>query len=422
MKRVLVICPNIWDTENLARPSIRRNFELSFCGEELLETPGLFAALRFDVLRYIRAIVESHRGSDLAGVLGTGDYPGCMIAAETSKALGLPAPDPRDVLLLSHKFYSREIQRSIVPDATPSFVAIDPSGKPRAGDPPSYPLFIKPVKGTMSIRARAVNGPEDLPEAVHLSLRERILAHVLLRPFQQMLRAYGDGEIPGHFFIGERLLCGEQVTVDGFVDGSRAVIMGVVDSVMYPGTASFRRFEYPSRLPTSVRSRMAEIATRVVEGSGFRHGCFNIEMFHEPTTGAIHIIEINPRMSYQFADLYEKVDGTNTYDVQLALATGQTIAWRSGGGEHAAAASFVMRRFQDAEVLSVPSAADIAAVARRFPGTTVKILCRAGERLSDHDQDVASYRYGIVNMGAPAPDELLRRYEEVERLLPFAFR
>ena len=36
----------------------------------------------------------------------------------------------------------------------------------------------------------------------------------------------------------------------------------------------------------------------------------------------IHIIEINPRMCSQFADLFEKVDGTNTYEYALALATG----------------------------------------------------------------------------------------------------
>ena len=59
------------------------------------------------------------------GVVGTGDYPGCMLAAQVARDLALPGPDPRAVVLLSHKFYSREIQRSVVREATPAFEAID---------------------------------------------------------------------------------------------------------------------------------------------------------------------------------------------------------------------------------------------------------------------------------------------------------
>ena len=40
---------------------------------------------------------------------------------------------------------------------------------------------------------------------------------------------------------------------------------------------------------------------------------FNIEMMYDAATDRIGIIEINPRMASQFADLYEKVDGTNSY-------------------------------------------------------------------------------------------------------------
>ncbi len=37
-------------------------------------------------------------------------------------------------------------------------------------------------------------------------------------------------------------------------------IMGVVDSIMFPGTLAFSRFDYPSALPEGVQARMAEIA------------------------------------------------------------------------------------------------------------------------------------------------------------------
>jgi biotin carboxylase len=308
----------------------------------------------------------------------------------------------------------------VVPEATPPFEPLDPRAR-RHAPRLAYPFFVKPVKGTMSIRARMVEHPGELRAALTLGLRERLEKLLLLRPYGQLLARYSDGEVPAHWFIAEGPLRGVQVTVDGFVQHGRAVVMGVVDSVMYPGTMSFARFEYPSRLPAAVQQRMSDIARRLVEGAGFDASCFNIEMFWDEARDAIHVIEINPRMSYQFGDLYARVDGTHTYAIQLALATGTPAPWRRGAGRAAAAASLVLRRFADARVVRVPGPADIARVADRFPGTTVKVLCETGKRLSQYDQDVGSYRYGIVNMDAPSREELLARWDEARRMLPFEF-
>jgi biotin carboxylase len=212
-----------------------------------------------------------------------------------------------------------------------------------------------------------------------------------------------------------------QVTVDGFVERGAPVVMGIVDSVMYPGTISFQRFDYPSRLPEPVQVRMRDVAVRLMGGSGFNHACFNIEMFYDSRRDTVRVIEVNPRMSYQFADLYERVDGMNTYEAQLALATGRQVPWRARAGRDGAASSFVLRRFSDARVVRVPSKQELAELQERFPGTLVQVLCEPGERLSSHDQDVGSFHYGIVNMGAPTYAELLERYAEVERRLRFEF-
>ncbi|MET0405461.1 MAG: hypothetical protein ABW123_23795, partial [Cystobacter sp.] len=135
----------------------------------------------------------------------------------------------------------------------------------------------------------------------------------------------------------------------------------------------------------------------------------------------VSVIEVNPRMSYQFADLYERVDGMNTYEAQLALAVGRPVPWRKGAGRDQAVASFVMRRFSDARVLRVPSEEELARVKERFPDVVIQLLCAPGERLSEHDQDVGSYRYCIVNLGAPTREELHARYAQVERMLPFTW-
>jgi biotin carboxylase len=144
-----------------------------------------------------------------------------------------------------------------------------------------------------------------------------------------------------------------------------------------------------------------------------------VELFHDPATGRIHLIEINPRMSYQFCDLYERVDGTSSYDVQIRLALGEPAGWTRGAGKDRAAASFVMRRFRDAFVRSTPGDGDVRRVKERWPGTIVNLLCHQGERLSHHDQDVGSYRYAIVNMGASSAEALEACYAEAQRMLPF---
>ncbi|MCK6552264.1 ATP-grasp domain-containing protein [Myxococcota bacterium] len=420
-RRVLVLCPSAWDHEMLARDSVRRDRELLFDGEDLVEQPSFLRGMTFDVFDYLERTVAKWRRERLDGVVGTGDYPGCILAAAVAHRLGLRGPHPRDIVLFSHKYYSRQIQRTLVPHATPAFASIDPAHPKRTGHGLDYPFFVKPVKGTMSIRARKVRDRSELPGAVALSMRDRLRAHLLLRPYQQLLHAYSDGSVPVHHFIGEELLEGHQVTVDGFVERGRPVIQGIVDSVMYPGTISFQRFDLPSVLPAGVQARMTEIAATLMAGTGFDDSCFNIEMFYDAARDRISVIEVNPRMSYQFADLYEHVAGTNTYEVQLALATGEPSRWRPGGGRHRFATSFVMRRFTDARVVSVPGPDALTEVEARYPGTVVKLLCAPGERLSDHDQDVGSFRYCIVNMGAPTREEIHRRYADVERILRFVF-
>lgn len=420
-KRILVLCASSWDRKNLSSAN-HPGYEFVFAGDELIENPTLIQGLRFDILAYIRDAVARFEGHGFSGIIGTGDYPACMLAAGIASYLKLPSPNIRDVVLLSHKFYSREVQKTHAPEATPHYVPINPfqlNGKP---DGLEYPFFVKPVKGTMSIRAQMVADPQELRRALKFSLRERVEKFLLLRPFQHLLRVYSDGLVPAHHFIAETPLKGVQVTVDGFVQHGRATVMGIVDSVMYPGTISFERFEYPSRLSASVQERMSAIAVRTMEGSRLDHACFNVEMFYDEEHDRIWIIEINPRMSYQFGDLYERVDGTNTYEIQLALATGRTPRWQKGQGNNRAASSFVLRRFTDAIPTRVPSADDIARVQERFPRTEVRILCTVGERLGAQDQDVGSFRYAIINMGALTKEQLHADYAAVKTLLPFEFR
>ena len=115
------------------------------------------------------------------------------------------------------------------------------------------------------------------------------------------------------------------------------------------------------------------------------------------------------------------MDGTSGYDVQLALATGRRVEFHTGRGRFAVAASFVPRTFEDQKVVRLPEPWRVAEIQRRFPETVVKFLCQEGGWLSQQPQDMDSYRYGIINIGARSFEELDAAFDEAQRLLQVEF-
>jgi hypothetical protein len=192
---------------------------------------------------------------------------------------------------------------------------------------------------------------------------------------------------------------------------------------MHPGTRSFQRFEYPSSLPDAVKTQMFDIVKRCIPALGLDRTLFNVEMIHDPSNGRVSIIEINPRMCGQFADLYEKVDGTNSYEIALALAAGDRPVLRHRQGLVSHAASFPLRVFEPVRVVRGPDAAALRAAEALFPGTLVWMECNAGDALSDFEslEDGCSARYAIVNLGGMDRQELLERAAAVQHRLGVVF-
>ena len=416
MKSVLIVFPTPWDKKQLDACSAAWSgrYQVRFSQPTDEDRPW-----DFDGLAFIDRTVESCRGA-IDGVLSASDYPGAAVAAAIAAQLGLPGPAPQTVLRCSHKYYSRLAQRAAVPEATPDFSLVDPrdlgAGAPAIG----FPCFIKPVKGAFSILSRRLESAAQL--AAFLSRPAvRDFAEHSVHLFNQLVRRFTDFEIDGGYFIAEELLQGQQVTVEGYSVASEVVIFGIVDSILHPEHGSFVRFDYPSRVAAEVQERMAVIARRAVRHLGLSNSLFNIEMIYHPPTDRIHIIEINPRISGQFGDLYQKVDGTNSYEIALALACGEPPALQRRVGSCRAAASLPLRIFEPMRVVRAPDPSDLAAAEAMFPGTLIWNECRAGLELTDFEriEDGHSVRYGIINAGAPTPESLLARLEQVRARLGF---
>ncbi len=326
------------------------------------------------------------------------------------------------MLRTAHKYYSRVAQRASVPEATPDFDLIDL--RALDGGPPAVrmPCFLKPVKGSFSVLTREVRTWEEarafLADPSVAEYTERFL-----QEFGRLLREFTTCNVDARHFLAESLLAGEQVTVEGWCRGGAVEILGIVDSVVAPGTRSFVRFDYPSVHDRATQDRMSALVRRVIPALGLENTLFNVELMVDRRTGDLGIIEVNPRMAGQFADLYEKVDGVNGYEVALALAVGEEPPLRRGEGRYRVAASAPLRVFEPVRAVRVPNAEDVARAEALYPGTMVWVECRAGDELADFRrfEDGASSRYGVINLGAPDRASLDERLACIRDCLGFEF-
>jgi hypothetical protein len=403
----------MWDEAELPAIVAADHAHVRTFGTDASEHPETF-----DADAFIVAAVATIRAEGLEGVFATDDYPGSLVAAAIAHELGLPGPSPEAVLTCQHKYYSRLAQLRSVPEAVPPFALIDPDDLDQSLRDVQFPVFVKPVKSFFSVFAQVVHDRAEL-EAVVAVTRRHLTEFV--KPFNQLVGRYTSFEHDGGYLLAEGILRGKQVTVEGCAFRGDFAIVGVVDSIMFPDTISFQRFDYPSSLDERIQWRMSDIAIRFMRSIGFDNGLFNIEMMYDEDRDAIHIVETNPRMCPQFADLMEKVNGINTYEVALDIAAGRRPTLLSDSARFGAAASLVSRLFEDQLVKRVPTRDELIRFGERFPESRLKILCRQGHRLSEELQDGRSYRYALLHLGGESREHVLKRYAWALASLNFGF-
>jgi hypothetical protein len=349
--RVLIVAPQARDLAAVERLGLRDRYQVEVAGDDL--DSGAVPDLD--------ALAEEWRGR-IDGVVGTKDR-SALVAALLARRLDLPGPTPEALLACQLKDRSRELQRQLVPEATPQAWPL------RDGPPPfDPPFFVKPVVGRLSLGARRIDSLDELAA---------LETPAYVREYAELAGVAAEG------FLAEELLSGDEVTVEGFVSGGAVTVVGVTDSVKYPGTNSFRRFEYPSALPAERIAELRRVVERLVPGLGFDGGFFNVELV-VPASGPAQLLEVNGRIASQFAPLVEAVEGRSTYEALFALAVGGRPAWEPRP-PRGVALSYALRVFEDALVEAVPP-----------PEPGLELLVRPGKRLSEQGvNDVASYRLAI---------------------------
>jgi hypothetical protein len=412
MKNIVIICPTQRDRREIEVISRDDSFrhDYIFYGENPREHLA-----DFDPFRFMEGFEKDFEKMPLEGIIGTHDYPGSLLASILCEKYGLDSIGVLPNLLCQHKYYSRMIQKKTVPGAVPGFTLIDPHDPGHSG-PPGFPFFIKPVKSFFSIFAGRIDNQEQYEE--YLS-RFRRSGTGFSRPLSCLMEKYSDLEPYRNHLLAEELIEGKQVTLEGYAYNNKVYFLGITDSVMYPGTISFMRFDYPSRIPPEIEQRMKKVTVEVISAIGINNGMFNIEFFYDLETGDIKIIEINPRMASQFADLAEKVDGTNSYKIQVDLALGRKPRFEKGRGIHRYASSFVLRYFEDKRIKRLPGSKEVQKVLEMFPDTRIEVYGKKGALLSSELQDMQSYRCGIINLGGDSREDLEEKNRECREILGF---
>ncbi|MEX0655603.1 MAG: ATP-grasp domain-containing protein [Phycisphaeraceae bacterium] len=366
------------------------------------------------------ARLASFEGS-IDAIVSYWDFPGTLLVPILTRRFNCPGPTLEATLKCEHKYWSRYEQAKVT-DACPAFEAVNPYDDD-AFEKLSleFPYWVKPVKSFLGHLSYRIKNEADFRQAMPV-IRQKIPR--IGEPFNHIL---GLADLPeaivavdGYHCLAEADIWGTQGTLEGYVHDGKLHSHGVVDSICYPGTTVFSRLEYPSRLPAEVQQRVADIVETVIHHLGYEDRPFNVEFFWDQVNDKLWLLEINPRVSQSHALLFEQVDGVSNFHVPVELALGNTPTIPHRAGPAGCAAKFSVRAFRDGIVRSVPTAGQCHHVEALLPGTVVEVTVRPGDRLSALlSQDSYSYLLAEIIIGAPDQAQLLERYEQCLRLLPF---
>lgn len=360
--------------------------------------------------------------STIDAIVGYWDFPVSSMVPVLCREYGLPGPSLEAVLKCEHKYWSRIEQRKVAL-SFPPFELVSLENDP---EPPrlNYPYWLKPVKSYSSAFAYKISSAEQFHQAAQ---EIRTGMEYIGEAFDHFL---DQAEVPaevaaagGSACLAEEQVSGQQITAEGYSYRGRPHVYGIIDSICYPDTPSFLRYQYPTQLPGEIVQRVTDVSCRVIKQIGLDNSAFNIEFFWDGERDRINILEINPRISQSHAPLFTYVDGVPNHHCVVRVALGEDPHMPRQRGEHRSAAKWFWRTFSDGVAERVPSAEDVQRVQEEVPSAVVDIIAERDRRLSELPaQDSYSYELAAIYLGAPDQEQLRTKYQKCRELLPFEIK
>jgi biotin carboxylase len=421
--RTLVLFNYDWDRVGFARWS--REFPHDSAGFDLFSFPSNARLAGFDLERFVARLAKQAGKHGWQAVSSNHEQFGALGAALLAERMGWPGTPVNAILACQHKLYARQVLADVCPESNTGFAPLPA----RYGDPApsllpdglSYPLFIKPVKAAFSVLARVVRNRDELHEMTRFGAWELWIIRHLVEPFERVVKKRLPQAGSAHRLLIEQPVQAAQYNLDGYVFNGALRPLGIVASIMYPGTQAFMRFDYPSSIPAAGQAKAIDTARRFLQAVGFTHGLFNMEFFYDAATDKLTVIEFNPRMAAQFSDLYLRVDGIDLHRVALELAFGRDPALLPRAPATAGiATSLVYRAFAANEVPAMPSRVQQAAFQAAFPDALLFRFPKPRGSMTRDFKWLGSYRYGIVHLGGRDQADLFARCQQASQSLGWA--
>ena len=420
-----------WDAEGFERLAMQQGqaWSSAFCsrGFDLFSFPSNANLVLFDLDRFVNKLASQAKRAGWTAVSSQHEQFGTLAAALLAEKMGWPGTPPAAVAACQHKLYARQVLQQVCPEATVAFQRMPAAYGEPVPDGLSYPTFVKPVKAAFSVLAKTVQSQDELHQFSRFGAYELWVIKRLVEPFERVAKKLLPQAGTAHSMILEEPANSpnaQQYSLDGIAFKGYIQPLGVVDSVMYPGTQAFMRFDYPSRLPANIQNRALDVATRFLTAIGYTHGLFNMEFFYDAVTDKLTVIEFNPRMASQFADLYLRVDGVDLYAMALELAHGRDPSLLPRHLPTAqTATSAVYRVFDSAQptlqqsISPMPSNAQLLDLKQQFPDHLLLTFPKTGGSTARDFKWLGSYRYGILHLGGQSAADLTARLEEASKLL-----
>lgn len=258
------------------------------------------------------------------------DFPVDTMLPILCERFGLPGPSLESVLRLGHKYWARLEQQKYIPEHIPRFCAVDPyADDPLKQIDLDFPFWIKPVKSFGSYLGFHIHSEEEFHRRI-----ETVRASIP-RIGNAFNTALGHAQLPpevegigGNHLIAEEVITGDrQNGPEGYVYNGEVFIHGITDTVRDEWNRSFIRYEYPSVWPEHMQKKSVEVARRLLANVGLDNAPFNLEFIWDEDSGALTLIEVNPRISQSLSGMFEMAHGASNHEVAVEAAGASFRNW-----------------------------------------------------------------------------------------------
>lgn len=417
--RTLVLFNYDWDQREFARLADRYPHDSR--GFDLFTFPSNVQLAWFDMERFVDRLAKQAKRRGWTAVTSNHEQFGALAAALLAEKMGWPGTPVEAILSCQHKLYARQILERVSPGINLAARELPCEyGDPVPADL-SYPAFVKPVKAAFSVLARTVANRDELHAHTRFGAWELWVIRHLVEPFDRVMKKRLPNAPTAHRMMLEDVFEGRQYNLDGYMLNGELHVIGCVDSIMYPGTQAFMRFDYPSKLAPNAIAQFKQGIEPFLKEINFTHGLFNVEFFLGEDGQSLKVIEFNPRMASQFSDLYRRVDGIDLHEYAFALAHGMDPATLPKTTPiYGAASSFVYRSFDPNQQIAMPTKEQRAQLFREFPDAIFFDFPKDKSQIDRDFKWLGSYRYGILHLGGRDEHDLRERCERASGILGWA--